>query len=333
MSPQLITIVIPAFNEAANLDRLIAGLVPVLERLEMHWEVIFVDDGSTDETLAILKKLNRQDPRFAAISLSRNFGQDIALAAGLRYARGDAAILMDADFQHPPQMIDVFVAKWREGYQVVYGQRVDDSIARPPMRRLVSGFYYRLFNALTNTNVPDGAGDFRLLDRKAIDAMNRMGDVARYSKGIYSWIGFRSIGAPYAVGTRTDGASRWKLRRLFRFAIDGITSFSTAPLRIWSLFGLILSVVAFGYALIVLTETLLFGRDSPGYPTIIISIMFFAGIQLISLGVLGEYVGRVFEQVKGRPLYFVADEIGLSSENGASSSNVERYKHLDSSFE
>jgi glycosyltransferase involved in cell wall biosynthesis len=320
MSRDSITIVIPVFNEAANLERLVGRLKPQLERLGLLWDVLFVDDGSTDDTLDLLRALNHRDRRFKSISLSRNFGQDIALAAGLKYAKGDAAILMDADLQHPPEIIESFLARWKEGYQVVYGQRMDHEAGRPPLRRLLSGIYYKIFNALANTNVPEGAGDFRLLDRRAIDAMNRMGDAARYSKGIYSWIGFRTIGVPYLVGERAEGSSKWKLRRLARFAIDGITSFSTLPLRIWSLFGLALSLVAFGYAIIVLTETLIFGRDSPGYPTLVISIMFFSGVQLISLGVLGEYLGRVYEQVKGRPLFLVADEIGVASEKSDSMS-------------
>jgi polyisoprenyl-phosphate glycosyltransferase len=314
MSRDSITIVIPVFNESANLPRLVSHLKPVLDRLGLRWDVLFIDDGSTDDTLGTLRALNHGDRRLKSISLSRNFGQDIALAAGLRYAGGDAAILMDADLQHPPEIIESFVARWKEGYQVVYGQRLDRKAGRPPIRRLFSGFYYRVFNTLASTTVPEGAGDFRLLDRRAVDAMNRMGDASRFSKGIYSWIGFRTIAVPYEVGERINGTSKWKFRRLARFAIDGITSFSTLPLRVWSLLGLAISLVAFSYALIVLTQTLMFGRDSPGFPTIIISIMLFSGIQLISLGVLGEYIGRVYEQVKGRPLFIVSDEIGLHPE-------------------
>jgi glycosyltransferase involved in cell wall biosynthesis len=312
-----VTVIIPVFNEAANLGSLVDRLEPILTRLGLLWEVLFVDDGSTDETLVKLRDLNYRDRRFKSIALSRNFGKDIALAAGLRYADGDAAILMDADLQHPPEIIASFVARWHEGYQVVYGQRIEANEARPPMRRLFSGLYYRAFNFLASTTVPEGAGDFRLLDRRAIDAINRMGDAARYTKGIFSWIGFRAIGVRYKVEGRAAGGSKWSVRKLARFAIDGITSFSTLPLRIWSLVGLAISIVAFGYALVVLTETLIFGRDAPGYPSIIISIMFFAGIQLISLGVLGEYLGRVYEQVKGRPLFIVAEEIGLADDDAS----------------
>jgi glycosyltransferase involved in cell wall biosynthesis len=312
MRQELITIVIPIFNEEANLDRLFDRLVPTLERLETRWELLFVDDGSTDNGLAKVKLLNARDHRIRAISLSRNFGQEIALAAGLNHAKGDAVILMDADLQHPPELLERFVNEWRNGWQIVYGQRVDDSAGagRPRSRRLFSKLFYGLFNALAHVNLPEGSGDFRLLDRRAVDALNQLQESSRFSKGLYSWIGFRTLGIPYTVAERADGASRWKLRRLARLAVDGITSFSTMPLRIWSLLGLLISLASFAYGFVVLVETLVFGRDSPGFATLIISIMFLAGVQLISLGIVGEYLGRVFEEVKRRPLFIVADEIG-----------------------
>jgi len=313
MPQELITIVIPVFNEAPNLSRLFDRLLPVLENLGTRWELLCVDDGSKDDSLAMLKAFNTRDSRIRAISLSRNFGQEIALAAGLKYARGDAVILMDADLQHPPELLGRFVAEWRNGWQIVYGQRVDGESGRPRSRRMFSNGYYRLFNSLANINLPEGSGDFRLLDRRAVDAMNRLSESSRFSKGLYSWIGFRTLGIPYTVAERTDGPSRWKLRRLARLAVDGITSFSTMPLRIWSMLGVLVSSAAFAYALVVLIQTLILGRDSPGFATLIISIMFFAGVQLISLGILGEYLGRVFEEVKRRPLFIVADEIGMST--------------------
>jgi len=312
MGHELITVVIPIFNEAQNLDRLFQRLLPVLERIGMRWELLCVDDGSADESLAKLKELNTRDRRVRAISLSRNFGQEIALAAGLKYARGDAVILMDADLQHPPELLETFVREWRNGWQIVFGQRIDAIAGRPMSRRYSSRLYYGLFNALAKVRLPEGSGDFRLLDRRAVDAMNRLGESARFSKGLYSWIGFRTLGIPYTVSERADGASRWKLRRLARLAIDGITSFSTVPLRVWSLLGMVISAAAFIYGLVVLFQTLAFGRDSPGFATLIISILFLAGIQLISLGVVGEYLGRVFEEVKGRPLFIVADEVGIA---------------------
>lgn len=313
MARELISIVIPVLNEAGNLQRLIGRLVPVLDGLGADWELVFVDDGSTDLTLEKLRQANQDDERIKAISFSRNFGKEIALAAGIRYATGDAVILMDADLQHPPEVLSQFVARWREGYQVVYGQRIDRN-TDSPARRFVSLAFYKLFNALVKTDIPDGAGDFRLLDRKAADAMNRLREASRFNKGLFSWIGFKSIGVPYTVAAREDGGgSRWNVRRLVHFALDGLTSFSTLPLRISTLLGLLISVVAFLYAVMIIVETMVFGTKVPGFPTIVISVMFFSGVQLMVLGVIGEYLGRVYEEVKSRPLYLVAEEIGVDT--------------------
>lgn len=315
MSRQSLTIVIPVLNEAGNLDALIARLKPVLESLGKAWDVLFIDDGSSDGTLARLREIHAADSRIRAVALSRNFGKELALAAGLRYATGDAAIMIDADLQHPPELMREFVAKWDEGYEIVYGQRADRKTDGVVRRTLARGFYAS-FHALSRTPIPDGAGDFRLLDRKAIDAMNRLSERERFNKGLYSWIGFRSIGVPYDVAERHEGRGKWGARRLLHFALDGITSFSTVPLRIWSYLGLLISLVALVYSVYVLVWTLVFGADLPGFPTIVISIMFFSGVQLISLGVIGEYLGRVYEEVKGRPLYVVSEEIGVAERRG-----------------
>jgi glycosyltransferase involved in cell wall biosynthesis len=315
MSRELISIVIPVLNEAANLQRLIGRLTPVLDALGTGaWELVFVDDGSTDDTLAELRRLNAADARIRAISFSRNFGKEIALAAGLRYAGGDAVIIMDADLQHPPEVLSQFVARWREGYEVVYGQRLDRN-TDGALRRLVSVAFYKLFNALVKTDIPAGAGDFRLLDRKAVDAMNRIKESARFNKGLFSWIGFKSIGVPYTVAAREGGGgSRWNVRRLVHFALDGLTSFSTLPLRISTLLGLAVSTFAFLYVAVFVVKTLIFGIDIPGFPTLVVSVLMLSGVQLIVLGIIGEYLGRVYEEVKSRPLYLVAEEIGLETD-------------------
>ena len=305
-----LSVVIPGLNEEAAIPALIERLKPVLERTGLDWEIIFIDDGSTDGTLPLLKSLNSRDPRIKAVSLSRNFGKEIAAAAGLNYASGDAAVLMDADLQHPPELIEEFLKRWQEGYQVVYGRRRDRD-ADGLLHRASARLFYSAFEQLSGTVLPEGAGDFRLLDRKAIDAMNRMGERVRFNKGLYAWMGFRSVGVSFTVPRRASGISRWRPRQLLRFAFDGITSFTTIPLRVWSYLGLVISLLAFGYAIMVLVKTLLFGADVPGYPTLIISVMFFAGVQLISLGVLGEYLGRMYEEVKGRPLFLVAEELGI----------------------
>jgi polyisoprenyl-phosphate glycosyltransferase len=305
-----LSVVVPGLNEESAIPALVERLRPVLDGLGLDWETIFVDDGSTDGTMAVLRSLNARDPRFKAVSLSRNFGKEIAAAAGLVYATGDAAVLMDADLQHPPELIADFVRHWREGADMVYGQRIDRD-ADSLLHRLFARVFYLAFERMSGTVLPQGAGDFRLLDRKAIDAMNRMGERVRFNKGLYAWMGFRSVGVPFGVPPRMTGRSRWRVRRLAHFALDGLVSFSTVPLRVWSYLGLVVSLFAFCYAMIILVKTIFYGIDVPGFPSLIISVMFFAGVQLISLGVLGEYLGRMYEEVKGRPLFLVSEELGL----------------------
>lgn len=309
-SSRSLAVVVPLLNEARGLPQLERRLTAVLDRLGRPWTVLVVDDGSTDGTLAELKALNARDPRYRAISFSRNFGKEIAVAAGLREARGDAVVIIDGDLQHPPETIAEFVQAWDAGYDIVYGVRRDRE-TDGPVRRLLSRGFYRLFRTLSGTELPRGAGDFRLLDRRAVDAMNRMGERARFNKGLYAWIGFKATGVPFDVEARRDGGSRWQLRRLVAFAIDGFATFTTIPLRVWSYVGLLISGFAFLYALVFLAKTLLYGVDQPGFPTQIISIMILGGVQLISLGVIGEYLARVYEEVKGRPLYIVAERVGM----------------------
>ena len=306
-----LSIVVPVFNEALGLEALVARLRPVLDASGCAWEVIFVDDGSRDGSRDVLRRLHQAEPRMKAVFLSRNFGKECAIAAGLAHAAGDAVILMDSDLQHPPETIPQFLAKWRDGYEIVYGQR-DDRASDSPFRRMFSRGFYKLFESMSGTTLPDGAGDFRLLDRKAVAAMNQFGERARFNKGLYAWIGFKTVGVDYHVPPRHDGGgSRWRPGQLWHFALDGLVSFSTVPLRVWSYVGLVVSMAAFGYLLVFLTRTLIFGTDVPGFPSLLISVMFFGGIQLISLGVIGEYMGRIYEEVKGRPLFIVADEIGI----------------------
>jgi glycosyltransferase involved in cell wall biosynthesis len=312
-------------NEELGVEALIGRLRPVLEGLDLDWDVIFVDDGSTDGTLARLKAAHIKEPRIRAISLSRNFGKEIAIAAGLKYVTGDAAVLMDGDLQHPPEIIREFVQHWRSGFEVVYGQRRDRA-ADTLVHRWAARVFYAAFEKLSGTTLPEGAGDFRLLDRKAVDAMNRMGERVRFNKGLYAWMGFRAVGVPFHVPPRPDaGRSRWRPRQLLRFGLDGIASFTTIPLRVWSYAGLMISAFAFCYAMLFLAKTLLFGTDVPGFPTLVISVMFFSGVQLLSLGVIGEYLGRMYEEVKGRPLFLVSEEVGIEHEppHGTSANSSE----------
>lgn len=306
--PEL-SVVVPVFNEGENVEALIGKLVPVLEQCVATFEIVFVDDGSRDDTLFRIRRAAAEDTRLRAVSFSRNFGKEIALAAGLDHAQGRAVVMIDADLQHPPETIATFVARWREGYDMVYGQRIDRS-TDGPIRRWMTETFYNLFAKFGETPLPPGAGDYRLMDRKVVDALRRLGERARFSKGLYAWVGFKSIGVPFEVQERVHGTSKWGYRQLTRFAFDGLSSFSTLPLKLATYIGLGISVFAFTYAITMLLRTLFLGVDVPGFPSLIVSVMFFSGIQLVFLGVIGEYVGRIFAEVKRRPLYIVAEEIG-----------------------
>ena len=314
--PPDISVVVPVFNEAANLRPLAARLLPALAATGVAFEAIFVDDGSSDASLAELRVLCEAEPRCRALSLSRNFGKEVAIAAGLDHARGRAVIIMDADLQHPPEIIPQFVGKWREGYKNVYGVRADRA-TDPKTRIVLTEIFYSLLEKFGDVALPSGAGDFRLLDRQAVDALLSMRERARFNKGLYAWIGFKSIGVPFEVESRASGDSKFNYARLARFALDGLMSFSSIPLKVWTYVGLAISVFALAMAGYYWTRTMLFGVDAPGFPTLVVSIAFFSGVQLISLGVLGEYVARIFNEVKGRPLYLVAEEIGAPARAAA----------------
>jgi polyisoprenyl-phosphate glycosyltransferase len=306
-----LSVITPVYNEANNIKALLPRLVPVLERCAASFEIIFVDDGSTDDTLECLRAAHHTDPRIRALSLSRNFGKEIAIAAGLDHARGAAAVILDADLQDPPELIETFVARWREGYMHVFGQRVGTVYS--PLRRILTQRFYKLFGSIGDTRLPEGAGDFRLLDARVVAALRTMRERARFSKGLYAWIGFRSIGVPFEVEARVHGGSKFSYRKLTHLALDGVMSFSTMPLKVWSYIGLTTSLLALALASFYLVRTLIFGVDVPGYASLIVSISFFGGIQLLSLGIIGEYIGRIFAEVKRRPLYLIEERVGIGS--------------------
>jgi glycosyltransferase involved in cell wall biosynthesis len=314
--PEL-SIAIPVFNEAANLRSLVARLRPALEKCCASFEVIFVDDGSSDGALEILRDLNAADRRLSALSFSRNFGKEVAIAAALDHARGQAVVIMDSDLQHPPEAIESLVAKWREGYKNVYGQRIDRA-TDTKMRSFLTRIYYALLDHFGDVSLPHGAGDFRLLDRQAVDALLKMREHARFSKGLYAWIGFKSVGVPFVVEQRGAGNSKFSYGKLFRFALDGLMSFSSIPLKLWTFVGIAISGFALTMAAYYFIRTVLFGVDVPGFPSLMVSIAFFSGVQLLSLGVLGEYIGRIFNEVKDRPLYLIAERVGVDEHPEAS---------------
>ena len=304
-----LSVIIPVLNEAENIAPLLARLVPILRRCVSSYEILFIDDGSTDATLLAIDRANALDSAVGAVSLSRNFGKEVAIAAGLDHANGAASVILDADLQHPPEMIETFVERWREGYKNVYGQRIDRS-DDSALRRALTQRFYKIFGSVGETNLPEGAGDFRLLDAQAVLALRSLRERARFNKGLYAWIGFKSIGVPFDVETRMHGQSKFSYRKLTRFALDGLMSFSTMPLMVWSYIGTAISVVAMATAVYFVANTLTYGVDVPGFASLIVSVTFLAGIQLLSLGVLGEYIGRIFAEVKGRPLYIVEQRIG-----------------------
>ena len=274
------------------------------EQANYRWEVLFVDDGSSDRTLPILEQMHNDDSRFGYISLSRNFGKEAALLAGFDHADSDALIIMDADLQHPPSVIPKMLEAWEEGYDDVYGKRLSRG-RESWLRRHLSLWYYRLLQRMAHVEILPNVGDFRLLDRRCVEELRRLREQERYTKGLYCWIGFRKKEIPFKTNERVAGKSAWSYRQLIGLAIDGIMSFTTAPLRISTLLGLLVSVVAFIYMCAVLAKTLLWGEPVAGYPTIIVLILFLGGVQLISLGIIGEYLGKTFNEVKNRPVYVV----------------------------
>jgi glycosyltransferase involved in cell wall biosynthesis len=305
-----LSIVTPIYNEAANLDEFFRRLLAVLERLAVSYEVVCVDDGSTDETLARLLERRAQDPRLKILSLSRNFGKEVALSAGIEHSCGAAVIPIDCDLQDPPELIEEMMAQWRLGYDVVYATRR----ARPGdglAKRLSASMFYRLFDAVSEVPIPRDAGDFRLLDRRVVDALLRLPERSRFMKGLFAWVGFKQAEVSFERVGRNAGISGWTYWRLWNFALDGVTSFSSLPLKIWSYVGVVISLLAFAYALFLAVFKLSRGINVPGYTSLMVVVLFLAGIQLITLGVIGEYLGRVYTEVKHRPLYLLREAHGF----------------------
>jgi glycosyltransferase involved in cell wall biosynthesis len=313
-SAPLISVIVPVKDEEESILVFVARVSAVLRSVAGEaWEILFIDDGSTDATLAAIAAAHVADDRVRALSLSRNFGKEAALSAGLDHAAGRAVVPMDVDLQDPPEVLAEMVEKWREGYEVVYGVRRNRASDALP-KRLTADLYYRTHNWLSQDKIPEHAGDFRLLDRKVVEVIRRLPERNRFMKGIFAWSGFRQASVDYDRVERAAGTSKFNYWKLWTLAIDGITSASTAPLRVWSYIGAVIALFAIGYAGFIALRTMIFGALVPGYASLIVSILFLGGIQLISLGVLGEYVGRILIEAKQRPIYVVRDRIGLGEE-------------------
>lgn len=307
-----LSVVIPLYNEGENIDYLFERLVGALTRLEVRYEIVCVNDGSNDDTLERLVQHHRSNSAIKVVNLSRNFGKELALSAGLDYTSGAAIVPIDADLQDPPELIQDMMEKWREGYDVVYATRRSRH-GESWLKRLTAKLFYRVIDSMSSVHIPRNTGDFRLLDRRVVDVIKQMPERTRFMKGLFAWVGFKQTCVVYDRPQRYQGTTTWNYWRLWNFALDGITSFSLMPLKVWSYLGFSLSIVAFLYATYLVIRTVLFGIDVPGYASLMVIMLFLGGMQFMTLGIIGEYVGRIFEEVKGRPLYLVRDLHGFET--------------------
>src|ERR671933_84106 len=307
-----LSVVVPLYNEELNVDYLFERLRSVLNRLNMTYEIVCVNDGSRDNTLSCLIEHHHQDTRIKVVNLSRNYGKEIALSAGLDHANGEAVVPIDADLQDPPELIEKLVEKWREGYDVVYATRRSRQ-GESWLKRFTANAFYRIIDSISRVTIPRDTGDFRLLDRCVVEAIKQLPERNRFMKGLFAWVGYKQTSVLFDRPSRHKGETKWNYWRLWNFALDGITSFSLLPLKVWSYIGLLVAIPSFFYASFLVLRTLLFGADLPGYASIMVAVLFLGGVQLVSLGVIGEYLGRVYEEVKGRPLYLVREAYGFES--------------------
>jgi len=303
---RLLSVVVPTMNEDAVLDEFHSRVSAVLDKLPLRSEVVYINDGSTDGTLAAMRRLRSRDPRVAIVDLSRNFGKEIALTAGLDHAKGDVVVIIDADLQDPPELIPELLAGYQEGYDVVYAQRRVRE-GETWFKKATAFAFYRVIQRLTRVKIPADTGDFRLLSRRALDSLQALREQHRFMKGLYAWVGYPQKPVLYDRSPRHAGQTKWNYWGLWNFAIEGITSFSTAPLKLASYIGIFVAVASLLYALWIVYKTIAFGEDVRGYPSLMVVILFLGGVQLITIGILGEYLGRMFDETKGRPLYFVTE--------------------------
>jgi len=300
----LISLIVPVFNEDQALELFIETVTRTLAKDDLQFEFVFVNDGSTDQTLPCLLEYSRTRSRIQIVSLSRNFGKDAALSAGIDFAQGDVLVPIDVDLQDPPELITQFLDYWYQGYDMVYGLRTcreSDSFSK----RISAQWFYKIFNRFSAVKIPENVGDFRLFDRRVADVIRQFPERNRFMKGLFAWVGFKSIGVPYKRPERARGATKWGLWGLWNFALDGIVGFSTIPLRVWTYIGCLVSFFAFFYGILIIGKTLVLGVDMPGYASLMTVVLFLGGIQLMSIGVIGEYIGRLVIETKARPVYVI----------------------------
>jgi glycosyltransferase involved in cell wall biosynthesis len=308
-----ISIVVPMHNEEANIEHFLSRFEALFNKLDASYEIVCVNDGSTDGTLEVLRKQQEKDTHIRLIDLSRNFGKEVALSAGLDHCSGEVVIPIDADLQDPPELIPEMLAKWREGYDMVYATRRTRH-GESAVKRTTANLFYRLLGRISEVEIPRNTGDFRLMDRRVVDALRLMPERNRFMKGLFAWVGFKQTAIYYDRDPRLAGETSWNYLRLWRLAVDGITSFSAAPLKVWSYLGLVLSLTALLYAAYLVIRVWLQGIDVPGYASMMVVILFMGGMQLITLGIIGEYLSRIFTEVKGRPLYLIREMRGFEQE-------------------
>lgn len=300
----LLSVVVPVYNEEDGLEFLFQRLVESLDGLPCDKEIVFVNDGSTDSSLLILDNLKGSNPGVAVIDLSRNFGKEIAMTAGLDHANGDAVVVIDADLQDPPEVIQDLFKHWQDGYDVVYAKRIERK-GESFLKKFTANTFYRFMQRVSHVPIPQDTGDFRLMSRRAVDSLKQIRECHRFMKGLFAWIGYPQKSVSYHRDPRYAGNSKWNYWKLWNFAIEGITSFTDVPLRLAMYTGLLTAFVAFLYGAWVIFKTLMFGESVAGYPSLMVAVLFLGGIQLIAIGIIGEYLGRTFSETKNRPLYFI----------------------------
>jgi polyisoprenyl-phosphate glycosyltransferase len=305
-----ISVVVAVYNEEQAISVFLTEVVPIVEQITPRFEIVFVNDGSRDCTLEILRRTHAVEPRVKVVDLSRNFGKDLAMSAGLEFATGRAVIVMDVDLQDPPALIPELVAKWREGYDMVVASRSDRS-SDTVLKRVSAHLFYRLLSRTSEVQIPENVGDFRLLDRRVVDALAQLPERIRFMKGIFAWLGFRQTTVEFCRPPRAAGTTKWRFWPLWNFALDGIVSFTTLPLKIWSYLGFGCALFSLSYMTFIILRTLIIGVDVPGYASLLSIILFFNGLTMIGLGIIGEYLSRIFIEVKARPLYLVNEAIGF----------------------